>query len=145
MKSSKKRNYEMWAAYVWWLSLAISSTFGYLTQSGVFDKNLEKPASPVVLFFFHLMMAGFGYLVWKGYRWAKMLMLVALIYGVGAAIYNFSKGQGMVLLHSPAGNHTVVQWVLALVTATLLAFSFIRTRSDEIAPDLSIPDLPASS
>lgn len=87
----------------------------------------EKPATPVVLFFFHLMMAGFGYLVWKGYRWAKALMLAVLVYGIAASFYHFSKGENLVLLNSQAGFHSVVQWLLSIAITTLLILGFITT------------------
>lgn len=128
MRSLKQRKYETRAAYVWWLSIAISSTFGYLTQSGVFDKHAERPASPVMLFFFHLMMAGFGYLVWKGYRWAKVLMLAALVYGTAASFYHFAKGENLVLLNSQAGFYSVVQWLLSIAITTLLIRSFMPAK-----------------
>ena len=130
MKSSKQRKYEMWAAYIWWLSIAISSTFGYLTQSGVFDKQAERPASSIILFFFHLMMAGFGYLVWKGYRWAKVLMLAALVYGIAASFYHFSKGENLVLLNSQTGFHSVFQWLLSIAITTLLILGFMPAKPE---------------
>jgi hypothetical protein len=99
-----------------------------LTQSGVFDKHAERPASPVMLFFFHLMMAGFGYLVWKGYRWAKVLMLAALIYGTASSFYHFSKSENLVLLNSQAGFHSVVQWLLSITITTLLIRSFMPAK-----------------
>lgn len=130
MKITRQRPYETWAAYVWWFSLAISSTFGYLTQSGVFDKHTERPASPLVSFSFHLLMAGFGYLVWKGYRWAKALMLVALVYGTAASFYYASKGENLIILNSQAGIHSVVQWILGLVATALLILGFVPAKPE---------------
>lgn len=76
------------------------------------------------------MMAGLGYLVWKGYRWAKVLVLVGLIYGTVTAIYYAFQGQATIPFKSAAGVHTLIQWILALLATTLLALSFMPAKSE---------------
>ena len=75
-------------------------------------------------------MTGFEYIVWKGYRWAKVLMLAALVYGIAASFYHFSKGENLVLLGSQTGFHSVFQWLLSIAITTLLILGFMPAKPE---------------
>lgn len=127
MTPARQRNYEIWAASAWALSFAVSAAFGFWNKMGLFDQQREHPGTTVTITLTYLLLAGLGYPVWKGYRWAKLLMAVVLVYGSVRALVDFAHGH-VVTGAIPVAN-SLIQWVLGLATLTLLGLSFFKTKT----------------
>lgn len=135
MGPAQQKRYEQWAGIGYGCSHLISTAFQYFTQTGNFDPRRQVPVTFWQAACLSALMLGHAYLVWKGKRWAKALMLLFLIGGTVGAIIDSSAGNHRV--YDAVGiAQTLFQWVLCTAVVACLLLSFRRTTA---APD-AVPE-----
>jgi hypothetical protein len=126
MDATQKKRYEHWAAIGYGGGHLISTAFQYFTHTGSYDKARLPPVTPLQAACLSAVFLGHAYLVWKGNRWAKGLMLLFLVGGTIMAVVEHGKGNNIV--YGAAGiTQTLFQWVLCTIVIVLLMLSFRKT------------------
>jgi hypothetical protein len=128
MDATQKKRYEHWAAIGYGSGHLISTAFQYYTHTGSYDKARLPPVTPLQAACLSAVFLGHAYLVWKGNRWAKGLMLLFLVGGTIMAVVEHGKGNNIV--YGAAGiTQALFQWVLCIIVIVLLILSFRKTPS----------------
>jgi hypothetical protein len=126
MDATQKKRYEHWAAIGYGGGQLISTAFQYYTHTGSYDKTRLPPVTPLQAVCLAALFLGHAYLVWKGNRWAKGLLLLFLVAGTFIALVEYGKGHNRVY-GAPGITHTLFQWVLCAIVVVLLLLSFRKT------------------
>jgi hypothetical protein len=128
MDAKQKKRYEHWAAIGYGGGHLISTAFQYYTHTGSYDKARPPAVTPLQAACLSAVFLAHAYLVWKGNRWAKGLLLLFLVGGTIIAVVEHSKGNNIV--YRAAGiTQTLFQWVLGIIVIVLLMLSFRKTSS----------------
>lgn len=126
MDPAQQKRYEQWAGIMYGSGHLISTAFQYFTQTESYDPARPVPVTIGQAAGLSALMLGHAYLVWKGKRWAKALMLLFLIGGTVFALVEASKGH-----HRVYGAWGIAQglfqWVLCAAVVACLLLSFRRT------------------
>ncbi|MGI4863025.1 MAG: hypothetical protein ACRYFZ_03825 [Janthinobacterium lividum] len=128
IKPSNKRKFEMWAAYTDAFGVILSSVFGYITHTGLFDQHREKPGTPGQIAVVIGFLLAHAFFVWKGKVWAKSLMLFFIIGGAAYSFYAANTGQHP-STDTAYNAHNIIQWIIQIATAILLILSFQEART----------------
>ena len=126
MTPAQQKRYEQWAGIGYGSGHLISTAVQYFTQTGSYDPGRLVPVTIGQAACLSAFMLGHAYLVWKGKRWAKALLLLFLVGGAVFALVEASKGHQRV---SSAWGiaQGLFQWVLCAVVVVCLLLSFRRT------------------
>ena len=123
METSRKRKFEKWAGIAYAAGFVISTLHDFYSEGGFFDNSSFFRMKPLQITLTHALVFAHAYFVSKGKAWAKVVMVVFLVYGAFRAI----DGAGLPVFWETGAltiAHAFFQWTLNAAIFALLILSF---------------------